>query len=330
MSDSDSFSGGDMLGMAINEFSRRRDDFAPRRDSGSKIGKTRIAEEEDRDMDGKYIKKKPKKKTPKKPNKKKRKKSDDDDDEIFNRSASDEDGISIRVDGIGSGEESETSRAAKKVLFRPAMLPEEQTEHLHEADEDLRELQDQGGSNECKLCDLGDNGVTKITGEALKEIFALEQTLFRKVPDSVIWKLQEKLWFKNIVEPNRHLGISVPSLTIGEIRRHYKQYHDISNPRRLLWDQIFFLLRSMNYFRKNGGIWETKIVNNIEQAELEFNNDKFKEWSNMAKHCSNLIVLSEKIEGRDKAVPSTSKTASGRGSSKHGSSNKNGSTFTHY
>ena len=55
------------------------------------------------------------------------------------------------------------------------------------------------------------------------------------------------------------MGIIVEPLTEGEIRRHYKQHHDTSNTRRLLWDRkIFFLLKSMNYFKKSAGIWETK------------------------------------------------------------------------
>ena len=52
---------------------------------------------------------------------------------------------------------------------------------------------------ECKLCDLGDNGLTKFSGDALKGIFELEQRLFRKVPDPVIWKLQKKKWQESIV-----------------------------------------------------------------------------------------------------------------------------------
>lgn len=332
MSDSESVQSddNDLLDMAIGEFSTYRDDTLLNTSGHGKVKKVRMVEDEPRrDENGKYIKKK------KKPEKKKKIKKKTKGDDVYDRYASsDDDNISIRMDGIATNSDEEESRAnpPKNVLFRPAMLPEEQTEHTHEVDEDVRELQEQAGSIECKLCDLGDNGLTKFTGEALKEIFEIEHKLFRKVPDQVIWKLQRKKWEESIVIPNGHLGIHVDHITEGEIRRHYKQYHDISNPRRLLWDQVFFLLRSMNYFRKNGGIWETKIVNNVEQAELEFNSDRFKEWATMSKQISTIIALSEKIEVRDRSTTSSSssKSMSGRTSSRRISGSREGPAFTPY
>ena len=61
-----------------------------------------------------------------------------------------------------------------------------------------------------------------------------------------------------------------------------------------------------------------KIVNNVEQDDLEFNNEKFKEWSNMAKHCSSLLVLAEKFDGRDRMVPTSTGMVMGRAPSKRG------------
>jgi hypothetical protein len=185
------------------------------------------------------------------------------------------------------------------VEYEPVMLPEEMDEYIRSSNEDMKEIGQFGRLKNCKLCDLGDNNTTKLTTEALKGVFEVERKLYRRVPDAVIYRLQCEKWHDDIVLPNKDLGINIDKLTETEARRHYEEFHDLTNIQRILWSQIVFILRSMNHYKRRGGIWETRKINGIPEDGILFNGQCWTTWSKMAKQCGDLISLATKLNAQE-------------------------------
>lgn len=214
------------------------------------------------------------------------------------------------------------------IEYIPTMLQQDKEQYLRESEQDLLDRDEDGQIKSCKLCDLGDNGITENTTEALKDVFNIERALFRKVPDPIIWKQMCARWYEKIVKPNAGIGIHVDQLTEGECRRHYCEYHDLSNPQRPIWDQIIYVIWCIKEFRKTGDIWVDKMVNGRMVRQRMFVPQNFHSLSMMSREVKGLLTLSEKIAAASERANQTNKTVytgyMGKSSQRGGRGSKGG------
>ena len=216
---------------------------------------------------------------------------------------SDEDNSSER----GANEDGEQEDEQDRTQIRVAMLPIDQEEFDNAIKEREKNAStrdyDEDPDTPCDCClRVSDDPDL----EEYSKIYQLEQDLFRRRPDNIIFGLMSRMYNERFYAKDQKLGRrGIQKWTPEMLKRHFtgETRHDRTNLRRTLWDQINYLDSSLGHLRKNG-MWRQKYLEDEPIGPVFLDKETNDSYHKNAKLLLDFSVFYHKLEDEKKRTRS--------------------------